>query len=168
MLALVLALVSAAFADAVSEETMLFYLTFDEGIGSVIHDASGRLPDGDVRYQYLTPAYTEPMDPQWRNAGVDGGTLLFDGCSTCVEWPASSVCLAGRSLTVSVWVAPRTFEWDDTNAAEQGNAHLTAILGQYYKAENQGLLLGYQRFGRPCVEVPLIKILHHLKFLMLI
>ena len=153
MLALILVLASAAFADAVSEEAALFHLTFDEGKGSVIHDASGHLPDGDVRYQYLTPAYTEPMDPQWRTAGVEGGTLLFDGCSTCIEWPAGDICLGGQSLTVSVWVAPRTFEWDAPDAAEQGNAHLTAILGQYYKAGNQGLLLGYQRFGRPCVEV---------------
>lgn len=150
VLVLFILTISSSLAETARND-MLLYLSFDEGAGSVIRDASGRLPDGNVRYQFLTSA--DPMDPQWRDTGVENGSLLFDGCSTCIAWPASDLCLAGNALTVSAWVAPRAFEWDDPDAAEQGNAHLTAILGQYYKAGNQGVILGYQRFGRPCVEV---------------
>ncbi len=151
-----IALCFMALPGALSEQTtdgLLLHLAFDEGGGSVIRDLSGHLPDEDVQYQYLAPVFTEPMDPQWRSTGVEGGSLLFDGCSTCIAWPAEDLCLSGTSVTVSVWVAPRAFEWDDPDAAEQGNAHLTAILGQYYKPGKEGILLGYQRFGRLCVEI---------------
>ena len=119
----------------------------------MVHGRSGHLPDADIQYQYLAPAYTDPMDPQWRTVGVEGGSLLFDGASTFAGYTPEEICLSGDELTISVWVAPRAFEWDDPNAAGAGNAHVTTILGQYYKPANQGVLLGYQRFGRLCFEV---------------
>ena len=82
-----------------------------------------------------------------------GGSLLFDGASTYVAYDAKELCVSGNALTISVWVAPRAFEWDDPNAASSGNAHVTAIVGQYYQPGNQGFLLGYQRFGRLCFHV---------------
>ena len=130
----------------------LLALDFDEGTGAVAADASGHLPVADVEYQYLNPAYTEPMDPQWRETGVSGGSLLFDGCSTCISYGPEEITLSGGALTVSLWAAPRAFEWDDPNAAAEGRAHLTALVGQYYREGKQGLLLGYQRFGRLCLE----------------
>ena len=42
---------------------------------------------------------------------------------------------------------------DNAKAMEMAVNELTAIAGQYYKGANQGLLLGYQRFGRLCFEV---------------
>ena len=151
LLLLLMLLACAASAEAGGGE--LLRLSFDEGQGDTVGDASGRLPDAQVQYQYLRPAYTEAMDPQWRSAGVVNGCLLFDGASTCVAYQPADICLGGEALTISVWVAPRAFEWDDPNAADNGTAHLTAILGQYYKAGCQGVLLGYQRFGRLCFEV---------------
>ena len=68
--------ISSSLAEPARND-MLLYLSFDEGAGSVIRDASGRLPDGNVRYQFLTSA--DPMDPQWRDTGVENGSLLFDG-----------------------------------------------------------------------------------------
>ena len=59
----------------------------------------------------------------------------------------------GEALTISVWTAPRAFEWDDPNAAANGTEHLTAIAGQYSKEKKQGFLLGYQRYGRLCFQV---------------
>ncbi len=144
-------LIPASFAGA--EETPVLCLHFDEGAGSTVADASGHLGQTEVQYQYLSPAYTDPMEPEWRDNGVENGCLLFDGASTCIAYGPDEICVGGKALTVSVWVAPRAFEWDDPNAAEAGNAHLTAIAGQYYKAEKQGFLLGYQRFGRLCFEV---------------
>lgn len=73
---LCLTILSSAFAEPVQED-MLLYLSFDEGSGSVIRDVSGHLPDGDVQYQYLAPAWTEPMDPQWRSIGVEGGSGFY-------------------------------------------------------------------------------------------
>ena len=145
-------LLPSACGKAAAQDSALLYLAFDEGTGASVHDISGHLSDGNIQYQYLTPAYTESMDPQWRESGVAGGSLLFDGASTCVAYPPEEITVSGPALTISVWVAPRGFEWDDPNAAASGSAHLTAIIGQYYKPEKQGFLLGYQRFGRLCFE----------------
>ncbi len=140
-------------AETAQPDATLLYLSFDEGHGAVIQDVSGHLPTADVQYQYLTPAYTDPMEPQWRDAGVENGSLLFDGCSTYISYAPEEICVSGKALSISVWVAPRAFEWDDPNGEFSGNAHLTAIASQYYKGANQGFLLGYQRFGRLCFEV---------------
>ena len=153
-LLLALCLLVPAFFQAGAEEdpALLLHLTLNEGAGASVEDASGQQKTADISYQYLTPAYTAPMDPQWRTAGVEGGSLLFDGSSTEISYPAEEICLSGSAWTVSVWVAPRAFEWDDPNAAEEGRAHLTGIVGQYYREGRQGFLLGYQRFGRLCLE----------------
>lgn len=146
------AALTAAGSLCVAENTLLLYLSFDASTGAEIEDESGHLPAADIEYRYLNPTYTAPMGPEWRKAGVSGGTLLFDGASTFIAWEPEEICLQGEALTISVWVAPRSFEWDDPNAADAGEARLTAIVGQYCKAEKQGLLLGYQRFGRLCLE----------------
>ncbi len=153
LLTVILLLLSAALAEPAAEENCLLHLSFDEGQGAVVRDESGHLPEANVQYQFLSPAYIEPMDPPWRSVGVEGGSLLFDGCSTSIAYAPEEICVSGPAFSVSVWVAPRAFEWDDPNAAGAGNAHLTAIAGQYYKGANQGFLLGYQRFGRLCFEV---------------
>ena len=71
-------LASFAYAENAREDAAILHLTFNEGQGSVVKDESGHLKAADVQYQYLTPAYTDPMDPQWRRVGVEGGSLLFD------------------------------------------------------------------------------------------
>ena len=94
--ALILCCLTAGTAGA--EEDTLLRLTFDEGSGTVVSDVSGHLPDAEVQYQYLHAAYTESMEPEWRQAGVDGGSLLFDGCSTCIRYPKDAVQLQGDAL----------------------------------------------------------------------
>ena len=130
------------------ESGTILHLTFDEGRGALVRDASGNLPDAAVEYRYIRPAFMEPMEPQWRTSGVAGGCLLFDGSSTAVVYPPELVALAGQALTISAWVAPRAFEWDDPDAAARGEPHLTAIVGQYDRARRRGILLGFHRFGR--------------------
>ena len=127
-------------------------LRFDEGKGSAVRDSSGRLPDAAVQYRYLNAAFTENMDPQWRKTGIGGGSLLFDGSSTAVVYPAGQPALAGSRLTISAWIAPRAFEWDDPYAADRGEAHITAVLSQYSREGKSGVLLGYHRFGRLCFQ----------------
>ena len=153
VLFIALLLIPCAFGETAAQDDVLLSLSFDEGQGHTIQDESGHLQDANIQYQYLAPAYTESMDPQWRDVGVEGGSLLFDGASTCIAYGPEELCVSGSQLTISVWVAPRAFEWDDPNAAAGGNAHLTTIIGQYYKPGYQGILLGYQRFGRLCFEV---------------
>jgi len=152
LLALML-LIPSAFGESAERDTVLLSLSFDEGQGATVQDGSGHLNDADIQYQYLTPAYTDPMEPEWRAVGVAGGSLLFDGASTYVSYGPEEITVSGSALTISVWVAPRAFEWDAPNAAASGSAHITAIIGQYYQPENQGFLLGYQRFGRLCFQV---------------
>ena len=153
LLTFLLAVTMLAALPALGEEGLLFSISFDEGQGAAVQDGAGRLPDADVQYQYLTPVYTGAMDPQWRETGVENGSLLFDGSSTYIAYDDETVSLSGKALTVSLWASPRAFEWDDPYAAGRGDAHLTALIGQYNKSEKQGLILGYQRFGRLCVEV---------------
>ncbi len=153
LLLLACLLFASSFAEEGQRDAVLLHLSFDEGQGAVVRDLSGNLQEADIQYQYLAPAYVEPMDPEWRAAGVEGGSLLFDGCSTCIAYAPEEICVSGSAMSVSAWVAPRAFEWDDPNGEYSGNAHLTAIAGQYYKGANQGFLLGYQRFGRLCFEV---------------
>ena len=86
-----------AGAETAPGDAAVLHLSFNEGHGSVVHDESGRMMPADVQYQYLTPAYTDPMDPQWRQVGVEGGSLLFDGCSTFISYPQEEICVSGRA-----------------------------------------------------------------------
>ena len=111
LLALTLVIPSAT-GETSGQDHLLLRLSFDEGQGTTVEDVSGHLDEADVQYQYLSPAYTDPMDPQWRSIGVEGGSLLFDGASTFVSYDAEEICVGGEALSISVWVAPRAFEWD--------------------------------------------------------
>lgn len=128
-------------------------LGFDEGKGSRTVDATGNLGETDINYRYLKASYTENKDPEWRECGINAGSLLFDGNSTYLSYDKSDITLGGKQLSISVWVAPRAFEWDDPNAQSKGEQHLTAIVSQHNKSKKQGVILGYQRYGKVCFEV---------------
>lgn len=134
-------------------DRLMLHLSFDEKGGTTVADSAGKAQDAEVHYLYNNATYMENKEPGWRESGVEGGSLLFDGCSTYVDYSADEVCVGGEAFSISVWVAPRAFEWDDPNAAENGMEHLTAIVSQYDKNKKQGMLLGYQRFGRLCFQV---------------
>lgn len=136
-----------------ADDELMMYLTFDETEGNEAADSAGKLETQQVQYQYTNAAYTDSMDPQWRDCGVKDGALLFDGSSTYLEYKASELCVSGDAFSISVWVAPRAFEWDDPNAQENGMEQLTAIVSQYDKNKKQGILLGYERYGKLCFEV---------------
>ncbi len=146
------ALTGAACGSKTNPDLML-HLAFDEEGGTAAGDSAKKLQDVEVHYRFTHAAYTQDMEPEWRENGVEKGSLLFDGSSTWLEYSPEEIAVSGDAFSVSVWVAPRAFEWDDPNAANAGTAHLTAIVSQYDKAKKQGFLLGYQRFGRLCFEV---------------
>ena len=151
MVAAVVTLQLLGGSDPHKSELML-HLKLDEGKGLAISDASGNLPEAELDYHLAHAAYTESQDPQWRESGVNGGCLLFDG-TTYITYNKNQIAVEGSALTVSAWVAPRTFEWDDPNAAENGNDKLTGIISQINKEANQGFILGYQRHGRLSFQV---------------
>ncbi|MBP3610372.1 MAG: GH32 C-terminal domain-containing protein [Lachnospiraceae bacterium] len=139
-------------ADA-NDKYLLLYLPFDEGKGLTISDASGHAPDTDLNYGLAHAVFTEDQDPQWREQGIKGGCLLLDGSTTYLTYNKNDISIQGDSLTISVWLAPRTFEWDDPNAAENGTDKLTGIVSQVNKEAKQGFILGYQRHGRLSFQV---------------
>lgn len=135
------------------EKDLLLYLKFDEGKGLTVTDAAGKVPDTDMNYAFHGAAYMDDRDPEWRTDGINGGCLLLDGSSTYVQYNRNDIQVSGKALTVQAWIAPRTFEWDDPNAADNGTDSPTGIISQANKANKQGFLLGYERFGRLTFQV---------------
>ncbi len=131
-----------------NSEGLLLSLSFDEGSGNQVSDGAGAVQTAEVAYNFTEAVYMENRDPEWRTEGVQGGCLLFDGNSNCISYTPEELLVQGEAFTISVWVAPRAFEWDDPNGEASGNEHLTAIAGQYNKKKNQGFILGYQRYGK--------------------
>ena len=154
VIAIVLAvtLTACGGGDAHSKD-LLLHLTFDEGSGVTVKDAFGNLPDVEMNYEFSHAVYMDSQDPQWRSNGISGGCLLLDGTSTFVTYNRNDITVEGPSLTVQAWIAPRMFEWDDPYAADNGTDSLTGIISQSNKANKQGFILGYERFGRLSFQV---------------
>ncbi|MCM1120223.1 MAG: GH32 C-terminal domain-containing protein [bacterium] len=156
ILATILTLLSATMligcGDAHNKD-LLIYLKFDEGKGLTVKDASGNLPDTEMTYEFAHAAYMENQDPQWRDRGIKNGCLLFDGSNTYINYNRKDITVAGDALTIGVWIAPRTFEWGDPHAADNGTDAPTGIISQSDKAGNKGFVLGYERFGRLTFQV---------------
>ncbi len=151
VLCMVLVLASCG-GDAHSKE-LIAHLAFDEGSGTTVKDSAGKLPDTDLSYQFSHATYMEDQEPQWREEGISGGCVLLDGTSTYVSYKRNDVTVEGPALTVQAWIAPRTFEWDDPHAAENGTDSLTGIVCQFDKDAKKGFILGYERFGRLSFQV---------------
>lgn len=152
-LLLLLALLFSACGGDSHKDELLLHLSFDEGKGLTVKDASGHLPDVDMNYEFAHAAYMESQEPQWRESGISGGSLLLDGSSTYVTYNRNDITVEGKALTVQAWIAPRMFEWDDPNGVDNGSAQPTGIISQTAKANKQGFLLGYERFGRLTFQV---------------
>ena len=90
---------TACGSDAHKKDLML-HLTFDEGSGVTVKDASGNLPDAEVDYGFTHAAYMDSQEPQWREQGVKGGCLLLDGTSTYVTYNRKDITVEGKALTV--------------------------------------------------------------------
>ena len=149
---LLLGLTACGSQDAHKKDLML-YLAFDEGSGVTVKDSSGNLPDVEMNYGFSHAAYMDSQDPQWRETGISGGCLLLDGSTTYVGYKRTDMTVEGKSLTIQAWIAPRTFEWDDPYAADNGTDAPTGIASQSDKAANKGFILGYERFGRLTFQV---------------
>jgi sucrose-6-phosphate hydrolase SacC (GH32 family) len=137
------------------EKDLMLYLSFDEGQGTQIIDKSDNLENTKLQYVFNDAKYQPSQDPQWRQTGIRGGSLLMDGYSNFIRYDYEEIEVKGASFTISVWVAPRQFEWSNPNAVSEDNEHLTAIVSQYNKTSNQGFILGYHKFGSWSFQVGL-------------
>ena len=153
VIVIALAVTLAACGGDAHSKDLLLHLTFDEGNGLTVKDASGNLPDVEMNYEFAHAVYMDSQDPQWRENGISGGCLLLDGTSTYVTYNRNDITVEGPALTVQAWIAPRMFEWDDPHAADNGTDSLTGIISQNNKGNKQGFILGYERFGRLSFQV---------------
>ena len=127
-------LVASSCNSSGSDKDLMLYLSFDEGSGNKVEDKAKKLDTATVQYVFNNPKFQpSPQDPQWRENGVINGALLFDGYSNYIRYNYEDIKIRGSSLSISVFVAPRAFEWDDPNAKEKGTDKLTAIASQYVK-----------------------------------
>lgn len=144
---------SASVREQQIHDALMMHLAFDEGSGYVVRDQSKKLPDRELNYLYKGALFMDAQEPQWRKGGIRGGSLLLDGTSTYLQYNRRDLQVEGTQLTISLWVAPRMFEWSDPKAADRGEDRLTGLIGQSNKAARQGFLLGYERFGRLSFQV---------------
>lgn len=124
--------------DYATDGGLLAHWSFDEGAGKTVKDGIANIAD-PISYVFNEAAFTTSRDPQWRS-GVKGSALLFDGYSTWVSRQAEDISSPTDALTITAWVAPRSYE----GGAEQ---KLSAIVNQYDRAANQGYILGMYRHG---------------------
>jgi beta-fructofuranosidase len=90
-----------------------------------------------VQYVFTNALYKPNSNPLWRNNGIDQQCLLFDGYSTYIE---KKDFVPSKEFTISVWVAPRAFEWGD-------EGKLSIIVNQQDLPNKRGFALGVFRHG---------------------
>lgn len=112
--------------------------SFDENSGKSVKDSISDMVD-PIEYVFNEAQFTKSHDPAWRR-GVKGGSLLFDGYSTWVTRSGNQVEQPSEALTITAWVAPRTYEYGDEN-------RLSAIINQHNREEKVGYILGMYRHG---------------------
>lgn len=117
---------------------LIAYWPFDEGQGNITKDTVSGLED-KIEFALQKGRFQPPQNPIWRN-GISGSALLFDGYSTYIRRPAEEVQPSKEGFSLSVWVAPRTYDYGADN-------RLAAIVNQHHRERAEGYLLGISRHG---------------------
>lgn len=133
---LLVLLTPSLFTAAQPNRKLIAHWRFDETAGKFALDDVSNIRDS---IQYIFGDKQPFYDPV-RRKGITGEALVFDGFSNCIERPATNFNTPANSLSISVWVAPRTFENGD-------GGKLSAIINQQDKARNAGFALGIFRHG---------------------
>lgn len=122
------------------------YWPFDEGQGRIAKDlASGSCEQ--IQFALLKGRYQPSQDPIWRK-GVSGSALLFDGYSTWLERSASLSPSLSKELTITAWIAPRSYDFGDEE-------RLAAIVNQHNRERCEGYILGLSRHGSWSLQLAL-------------
>jgi hypothetical protein len=117
---------------------------FDEGHGKTTHEQISGVDD-HIAYIFNNARYKPSSDPMWRD-GIHGQALLFDGYSTWVTHPVNAFQTPTRAVTLSAWVAPRTFE-------SGIGGQLSAIVNQHDRLSQQGFVFGTFTHGAWSLQV---------------
>lgn len=131
-------------------DNLQLYLKMDEKSGNTCFDSAQKQEPAKVFYNLSNGTYQDPIEPQWRENGINDGTLQFDGYSSFIRYDYDSIAVGGSSLTLDAWLAPRSYEWLDPN-----DNKLTAIISQHSKSDNQGFIVGMSRYGSWSFQVGL-------------
>ena len=109
-------------SDAIRDNAMVLYLSFDEGKGTNVEDLSGKGNDGTLE-----------GDVQWMNNGKIKSALYFDEQvqQGVVAVKASNSLAITQNLTMEVWIYPQSVG-DYRNVRGQADPHT------YYLSVHQG------------------------------
>lgn len=118
---------------------MIAYWALDEGKGKSALDAVSGLQD-PVHYILNEAEFAPSRDPEWRDGGIRGGALLFDGYSTWIRRDGTAAPDLDHALTIAVWAAPRSFEGGEED-------RLSAIVNRHNREGREGFILGLHRHG---------------------
>ena len=81
-------------------DARVLYYSFNDGRGQLALDFAGRKLDGTLGYT----SSTEPEDPLWLPVGRIGGSLQFDGTSSCIRTADGPEFDFGSSITMMAWL----------------------------------------------------------------
>lgn len=119
------------------ENDLIGYWPFD-GNGKTTKE----LVAGDVDsiHYVFNEARFKPSSDPIRRPGIKGDALVFDGFSTKIERAANEFNTPSSNISISVWVAPRSF---GSGIGEK----LYPIINQQNVNTNEGFALGIYRHG---------------------
>lgn len=120
--------------------------SFDEGEGHAALDLAAGCDD-QIEFALRKGRFQPPQEPVWRE-GIAGSALLFDGYSTYMKRPADKARQPQGGLSISVWVAPRHYDFGAEN-------RLGAIVNQHHRERGEGYLLGVTRHGEWSLQLGL-------------
>ena len=89
---------SVVYAADSSDDTLILYLSFDDGAGTTAGDLSQYGNDGELN-----------GDAQWAD-GKFGKALKFNGTSDWVEVPHADILTVDTDVTVIAWINPERHE----------------------------------------------------------
>jgi Ca2+-binding RTX toxin-like protein len=99
-------------AAAESAPDLIAAYSFDEGVGSVAHDAVGT-HDGALE-----------KGTAWSSTGKYGGAVSFDGLDDMITIPAAADLNLSKNFTIEAWVKPDTLTpYDAVLTKEAAGAH---------------------------------------------
>ena len=80
--------------------------------------------------------------------GIKNDAVLFDGYSTYASFSSDEYRFQGQELSISVWLAPRSYNYTDQN--DDDISTVQGIISQYFKDDSfsMGVSLGYKREGK--------------------
>lgn len=123
------------------DKNLVGYWDFNEGQGEEVVEQVSQISQ-HINYVYnkqnQNMLYKEASDPLWKSEGVKGASLLFDGYSTFITH--EDYKLPTEEITISLWVAPRAYEWGDGGL-------LSAFISQGNKEKNEGVVFGNYKHG---------------------